>query len=194
MMIDLSNNIILKDNSKRSRKSNAVKLPPLIKESMIPKYVVYYKECYNREKQLFREFFKIEKHPKIKQKRIYTSSKSNKIGILEKLDQIKKILEKLELEEEKDEKEELDEIEDELDELDELDEVKEVSKDIPKNQEITLPKYVSLKKYENKKFYLFYDKKLGSKRETFKALCNNNISLLENVNIFMLRINEKYNE
>ena len=35
----------------------AESLPIEIKESMIPTYVVYYKECYNREKMLFREFF-----------------------------------------------------------------------------------------------------------------------------------------
>ena len=66
------NLLIVKDDSKRIRKSNAVKLPSEINESMIPKYVVYYKECYNREKMLFREFFKIEKHPQIKSKKIYT--------------------------------------------------------------------------------------------------------------------------
>ena len=57
---------------------------------MIPKYVVYYKECYNKEKQLFREFFKIEKHPKIKKP--INSSKSNKFTILQKLEEIKKKL------------------------------------------------------------------------------------------------------
>jgi len=81
-----NNLLIIKDDSKRVRKSNAVKLPPEISESMIPKYVVYYKECYNREKMLFREFFKIEKHPNIKTKKVYTSSKSNKINILDKLE------------------------------------------------------------------------------------------------------------
>ena len=90
MEIVENNLLIVKDNSKRVRKSNAVKLPPEINESMIPKYVVYYKECYNREKMLFREFFKIEKHPKVTSKRVYTSSKSNKINILDKLEQIKK--------------------------------------------------------------------------------------------------------
>mgnify|MGYP003325370408 CR=1 FL=1 len=82
MNINENDVLIVKDNSKRIRKSNAIKLPPQINESMIPKYVVYYKECYNREKMLFREFFKIEKHPKIKTNKIYTSSKSNKILLL----------------------------------------------------------------------------------------------------------------
>ncbi len=57
-MNDISKNLLfIKDDSKRCRKSNAIKLPEAIKESMIPKYVVYYKECYNREKKLYREFF-----------------------------------------------------------------------------------------------------------------------------------------
>ena len=87
-MIDISNNLLFaKDDSKRCRKSNAIKLPEDINESMIPKYVVYYKECYNREKKLFREFFKIERHPN--SKKIITSSKSNKVSILEKLEEIK---------------------------------------------------------------------------------------------------------
>ena len=91
--MDISNSLLIsKDEFKRARKSNAVKLPEVINESMIPKYVVYYKECYNREKKYYREFFKIEKHPKITNKKVYTSSKSNKINILEKLEQIKKIL------------------------------------------------------------------------------------------------------
>ena len=82
MTLDNSNNYVIeKDNSKRSRKYNAVKLPLQLNETMIPKYVVYYKECYNREKQLYREFFKIEKHPKIQTKKIYTSSKSNTAAV-----------------------------------------------------------------------------------------------------------------
>ena len=72
MDISKNNLLIIKDDSKRSRKSTAVKLPQEINESMIPKYVVYYKECYNKEKMLFREFFKIEKHPFVKTNRIYT--------------------------------------------------------------------------------------------------------------------------
>ena len=31
---------------------------------MMPKYVNYTKECYNKEKNLWREFFRIENHTK----------------------------------------------------------------------------------------------------------------------------------
>ena len=38
---------------------------------------------YNKEKNLYREFFKIEKHPKLEKP--WIGSKSNKISILDKL-------------------------------------------------------------------------------------------------------------
>ena len=38
----------VKDYTKRIRKSNAIKLPEDLSNSFIPKYVVYYKECYNK--------------------------------------------------------------------------------------------------------------------------------------------------
>ena len=45
-----------KERKKPRRKITAQPLPPIIKQDMIPKYVVYYRECYNKEKQLYREF------------------------------------------------------------------------------------------------------------------------------------------
>ena len=166
-----NNLLVVKDDSKRVRKSNAVKLPPQINESMIPKYVVYYKECYNREKMLFREFFKIEKHPKVTTNRVYTSSKSNKINILDKLEQIKNILENIE-----------NNFNEEI-----VDKEEEVKK-------ITLPKYVSFKKHEkdDERYYLIFDKKIGEKRQTFKALCNNKLTISQNLYEFVKKIEEKF--
>lgn len=170
MDISLNNLLIVKDDSKRVRKSNAVKLPPEITESMIPKYVVYYKECYNREKMLFREFFKIEKHPKIKIKRVYTSSKSNKINILDKLEQIKEILKDIE----------------------NNDEEESIAQE--KVEKITLPKYISIKKHEKDtdRYYFIYDKKIGEVRQTYKALCNSKLTISQNLEQFVKKINEKY--
>ena len=71
----------IKEGTKRARKKTAKELPEGITQNMLPKYVVYYKECYNKEKNLYREFFKIEKHPKIKKP--INSSKSNKKTIKE---------------------------------------------------------------------------------------------------------------
>lgn len=174
-MIDLSNGFIIdKKNEKRNRKVNAVKLPIEIDESMIPKYVVYYRECYNKEQQLYREFFKIEKHPKQKTKTVYTSSKSNKVTIKEKLEQIKEMLNKIE--------------EDILDEPIE-------DKMLNNKQAISLPKYISLKKCDNdKKYYLLYDKKiLNLPRQTCKMFCDENISFSQNLQNFLIKIENRFN-
>lgn len=84
----------IKEGTKRERKHSAKELPEGISHDMMRKYVVYYRECYNREKDLWREFFKIEKHPKLDKPCM--SSKSTKISALEKLRQANKISEDLE--------------------------------------------------------------------------------------------------
>jgi hypothetical protein len=71
------------DGERRERKHNAKPLPDGITNDMMKKYIVYYKECYNKEKQLYREFFKIEKHPKLEKP--WIGSKSNAISITAKL-------------------------------------------------------------------------------------------------------------
>lgn len=80
----------IKEGTKRARKHNARPLPDGLTHEMLPKYVVYYKECYNKEKLLYREFFKIETHPKLD--KIWVSSKSNKIALLDKLESAKQML------------------------------------------------------------------------------------------------------
>lgn len=81
------------NTDKRKRKKNAKALPEGITQQMLPKYVVYYRECYNKEKQLYREFFKIEKHPKLDKPK--SGSKSNKKSIKDKLEEIKQLLTKI---------------------------------------------------------------------------------------------------
>jgi hypothetical protein len=71
------------DGERRERKHNAKPLPDGITNDMMKKYIVYYKECYNKEKQSYREFFKIEKHPKLDKP--WIGSKSNAISIIDKL-------------------------------------------------------------------------------------------------------------
>jgi hypothetical protein len=85
----------IKQGTKRARKTNARQLPEGITHDMLPKYVYYCKECYNKEKQLYREFFRIEKHPNLKTKQI-AGTKSSKVSIFEKLEQIKDRLVSLE--------------------------------------------------------------------------------------------------
>lgn len=71
------------NRGKSNRKHNAKPLPDGITQDMLEKYVVYYKECYNKEKDKWREFFKVEKHPNLD--KIWIGSKSNKVSILDKL-------------------------------------------------------------------------------------------------------------
>jgi hypothetical protein len=84
---DYDNNIkeYEKKNKKKLRKNNAVKLPPNLTQDMMKTYVVYYKEIYNKTTGATREYFKVEKHPKLSKP--WISSKSNKISIFEKLKQ-----------------------------------------------------------------------------------------------------------
>ena len=64
------------NRSKLTRKHNAVQLPEGLTQDMMPKYINYNRECYDKEKQRFREFFRIEKHPK--QTKVISGSKSAK--------------------------------------------------------------------------------------------------------------------
>jgi hypothetical protein len=84
----------IKEGTKRERKHNAKQLPDGIEQHMMKKYVVYYHEWLNKDKTREREFFKVEKHPKLNKH--WISSKSNKISILEKLTQANKVIDDLE--------------------------------------------------------------------------------------------------
>ena len=85
--------IIDETSKKRARKCTAKTLPSGLKQNMMKKYVVYYHEYLNLEKTRSREFFKIEKHPKLK--KIWIGTKSNKVSLQEKLKQANKIVEDL---------------------------------------------------------------------------------------------------
>ena len=170
---DLSKNFIIeKDEYKRIRKHNAIKLPSTLADLNIPKYINYYNECYNNEKKLYREYFKIEKHPYQKKNKTYISSKSNKISIIEKLNQIKKI-------------------------LDELNATNALNANDATNANdanvVILPKYISIKNHivDSNKFYLLYDKK-GASRCTLQVLCNKSIPLIHSLNNFLETIKNKF--
>lgn len=162
-MNDISNIIIEKDEYKRIRKHNAIKLPSTLADLNIPKYINYYNECYNIEKKLYREYFKIEKHPYQEKNKTYISSKSNKISIIEKLAQIIKILNELN------------------------------ANDTNDANVVKLPKYISIKNHEvdSNKFYLVYDKK-GASRCTLQLLCNKSIPLIQSLNNFLETIKNKF--
>jgi hypothetical protein len=82
------------DGTKRARKTSAKDLPEGITQEMMKKYVVYYHEWLDKEKIKYREYFKVEKHPKLD--KIWIGSKSNKISIKDKLEQVNKIVTDLE--------------------------------------------------------------------------------------------------
>lgn len=81
--------------TKRARNKNAKKLPDGLTQEMLPKYVVYYHECYDKKNNKYREFLKIEStHPKLDKP--WTTTKSNKKTIFEKLTDVKQKLYELE--------------------------------------------------------------------------------------------------
>jgi hypothetical protein len=79
---------------KRNRKHSAQSLPKGLEHHMMKKYVVYYREWIDRQHSREREYFKIEKHPDLKKG--WTSSKSCKITIFDKLAMANKIIDDLE--------------------------------------------------------------------------------------------------
>jgi len=85
----------IKDGTKRERKHSAKPLPEGITQQMMAKYVVYYHEYLNAEKTKEREYFKVEKHPKLDNK-AWIGSKSGKMTILERLEQANKVVNDLE--------------------------------------------------------------------------------------------------
>jgi len=207
-MSDISNIMIKKEDCKRERKHNAVKLPENIEQCDLPIYVNYYKECYDQKNKCYREYFKIEKHPHNIDNKLYVSSKSNKISILDKLEEIKKMLliieEEYETHKKNNETELIVNCEEQVVKCDEQvvkgdeqvvkgdEQVVNISQN--KKNSIVLPKYISIRKHEThaSKYYLIYDKKSGTKRNTLKALCSNSTLLNTNLELFIKKIEEKF--
>jgi hypothetical protein len=84
----------IKDGTKRERKKSAKDLPEGITQEMMKKYVVYYHEWLDKEHTKKREFFKVEKHPKLD--KIWITTKSEKVSIQDKLEQANKVVDDLE--------------------------------------------------------------------------------------------------
>lgn len=83
-------------NDKRERKNTAQTLPPGITQTMMKKYVVYYREMMHLKngKSQPREYFKVESHPKLPKP--WVSSKSSKFPLLEKLNDANQVVSDLE--------------------------------------------------------------------------------------------------
>jgi hypothetical protein len=85
------------NRDKCKRQYNAQALPDGLSQNDLPKYVVYYKEKYGPNKDKIRDWFNIEKHPKLEGRKRWSTSKSMSITIRNKLDLAKEKLEELNL-------------------------------------------------------------------------------------------------
>ena len=94
LKIQQLNSIGIMTGTKKERQKNARPLPEGITQSMLRKYVVYYHNVYNKEKNLSREYFRVEGHPKLE--KIWETTKSEKVSIMEKLQQANKVVDDLE--------------------------------------------------------------------------------------------------
>jgi len=83
----------IKEGTKRERSKVAKPLPEGITQDMLPKYVTYEDEYYGKNNTK-RNFFRVEGHPK--REKVWSTSKSNKITIQEKLNEALKMLKGLE--------------------------------------------------------------------------------------------------
>ena len=169
--MDISYNYIInRENIKKNRKKTAVELPIDISNITLPKYVVYYNECYNHEKNLWRNYFKIEAHPFQKYK-LY-SSKSSKFTIKDKLLQIKEKLENLE----------------NLENLEKLEKLEKLE-NLENLEKIILPKHVYISTNSDTHF-LIYDNKSNITRQTYKMKLPINYNLNEYLPFFLNKIKE----
>ena len=187
-----------KEEIKRIRRKNAISLPKDLENKEIPKYIVYYKECYNKEQALYREFFKIEKHPNMQKNKVYVSSKSNKIHILEKYEQIKKILNDLNKTINANQSLSCnnDEFAHHVNSAETIlyeDKTISYNNDFIENK-VLLPKYYSIKidKLDSNKYYLIYDKKENEERISMKKTYYfDSSSLQTNFNNFISLLKER---
>jgi hypothetical protein len=150
----------IKDGTKRERKHNAKNLPEGVTQDMMRKYVVYYQEWLDKEHTKEREFFKIEKHPKLDKN--WTTTKSGKISIQEKLADANKVV---------------DDLENDI---------------YPEKEEAQLPKYVSLVVMREKSHLIFEKRIVDGKRLNIKMVLPDEYDLQEQLDKLNEKIKEKY--
>jgi len=156
------------DGTKRKRKTNAIALPDGISQEDMPKYCVYYKD--EKEK---REFFRVEKHPNqgkrvgddgVERDEFWTSSKSNKVSIEEKLQAAIQVIRDLDAG------------------------VK------PTKAPKVLPKYVSLVNFRDKDHLVFERREPSGKRLNMKMVLPSEYDLQEKIGILEAKVKAKYPE
>ena len=165
----------IKEGTKRQRKTSAKPLPDGITQEKMKKYVVYYQEWLDKEHTKQREYFKVEKHPKLNGKP-WIGTKSGKVSIIEKLAEANKVVENLE------------------------NDIFPNNNSNNNNNSCTLsnlPTYITITK-AGEKTYLVYDEKdndgLKQKRKNLKMVLPSNYDLQEQLMTFREKINAKYND
>ena len=146
----------IKDGTKRARKKAAKPLPDGITEIMVKKYVYYSDEKYGKNNKL-RTYFCVC-HPKLET----TSSKSEKVSILEKLAQANKIV---------------DDLENDI---------------YPIVEEKVLPTFVSDRVYRGKTHLTFDRRAPDGQRQNLRMVLPEEYELEEQVNIIREKIKVKY--
>lgn len=152
--------------TKRDRKWNAKQLPDGIEQSMLRKYVVYYSEIYDKKTGKMREFFKVEKHPKLQKP--WMSSKSCKTSTFEKLEQANAVVDNLE---------------------------HDIYPNDTEEDASILPKCIYMSEFRNKPHLVFDMRKDGSdKRLSLKMVLPTEYNLQDELERFREKIIEKYGD
>lgn len=157
------------DGTKRKRKIGAIALPKGMTQEDMPKYCVYYKD--DKEK---REFFRVEKHPNqgkrvgedgIERDEFWTSSKSNKISINEKLQAAIQV-------------------------INDLDQGMQ-----PKKAPKHLPKYVTLSNFRGKDHLIFEKRDMATaKRLNMTMVLPGDYQLEDQISLLEAKVKVKYPE
>ena len=154
------------NRGKATRRYDAIDLPEGIKQEDIPKHIVYRKEILDKNTGKFREYFYICNHPNFSDN--WSSSKSQKINIKEKLKQAKL----------------------KIQEIEGLITTKQYNKEAGLNNKITFPKYIRLINDNNKK-QLCFDARIDNKRYNLKSVCKTD-NIEEEIDKFIILVNKKY--
>lgn len=145
-------------DTKRERQINAQELPEGIIQEMLPKYVIFY-----NEKKLDRQYFRIEKHPKMEKN--WETTKSRNVSVQDKLNQAIEMIEKL----------------------------KSETPIIIESHTRELPKYVTIIKKKDDKLFLNYDERHDGCRYTLKRILKDGYDLKTELILFNKDIHSKFN-
>jgi hypothetical protein len=153
------------NRDKSERRCDAIDLPLGIKQSDLPKYIVYRKEILDKDTGRYREYFYICNHPKLKR---WETSKSNKLNIKEKLNLAINKLKSLDNDES--------EIENSNSDTD--------------SDELNLPPHISIVNIRDSNHFV-YDHRNNDIRYNLKMIIKSD-DLKKELKIFIDKVNEKY--